>query len=346
MYNIDMNKKKVINTIDLFAGCGGLSYGFEKAGFNIVLALDHDKDSIDTYNHNHINKVGLVKDIVDADFKELKNRQDTFIIGGPPCQGFSIAGKRAIDDPRNKLLKEYIRALKTINPIGFLIENVPNLASIGGGQVFKELIENLNSLGYKTNYKILDSSEYGVPQKRRRLVILGHKEKALDFPISQKKQVTVVDAISDLPESSVEDGSILDISPQSDYQRSVRNKDSVIYNHIVSNHTDQTKKIISLVPDGGNYKDLPLKFRGTRNVNIAWTRLKSDKPSFTIDTGHRHQFHYKYNRIPTVRESARIQSFPDRFIFKGSKTSQYRQVGNAVPPIMAYLVAQEIYKQL
>ena len=119
-----------------------------------------------------------------------------------------------------------------------------------------------------------------------------------------------------------------------------------IHNHELTNHSEKTVDIISLVPDGGNYKDLPTEFQKTRKVNIAWTRLNSKKPSFTIDTGHRHHFHYEFNRVPTVRESARIQSFPDNFIFKGSKTSQYKQVGNAVPPILAKHLAVQLKRYL
>ena len=119
-----------------------------------------------------------------------------------------------------------------------------------------------------------------------------------------------------------------------------------VYNHEVTQHNEQTVRIISMVPDGGNYKDLPKEFQETRKVHIAWTRLNSKRPSITIDTGHRHHFHYKWNRVPTVRESARIQSFPDDFIFLCSKTSQYKQVGNAVPPLMAKAIAEKLKKQL
>jgi DNA (cytosine-5)-methyltransferase 1 len=126
----------------------------------------------------------------------------------------------------------------------------------------------------------------------------------------------------------------------------IRGKSKNVHNHIITKHDQKTISIISLVPDGGNYKSLPEELRQTRKVNIAWTRYASTKPSLTIDTGHRHHFHYKYNRIPTVRESARLQSFPDDFIFIGSKTSQYKQVGNAVPPIMAKAIASALKNAL
>lgn len=154
--------------------------------------------------------------------------------------------------------------------------------------------------------------------------------------------VSTKEAISDLPELSVENGALYGVPPESEYQKRMRGKSSGIHNHVITNHKEKTIKIISLVPDGGNYKDLPIEYQSTRKVNIAWTRLNSTKPSFTIDTGHRHHFHYKYNRVPTVRESARIQSFPDDFIFLGSKTSQYKQVGNAVPPLLAKVIARSL----
>ena len=131
-------------------------------------------------------------------------------------------------------------------------------------------------------------------------------------------------------------------APQNSYQSLMRKSSRKVYNHIAANHSNRIKEIISLVPDGGNYKDLPEEFRETRKFNVAWTRFPSNKPSPTIDTGHRHHFHYKYNRVPTVRESARLQSFPDSFIFTGSKTQQFKQVGNAVPPLMAKAIAEKL----
>jgi DNA (cytosine-5)-methyltransferase 1 len=154
-----------------------------------------------------------------------------------------------------------------------------------------------------------------------------------EFPdAATENPVTCLEALSDLPEYSVENGTHYVSDASGKYQKLMRKGSKGIFNHEITNHKERTKPIISLVPDGGNYKSLPPEFRDTRKVNIAWTRLNSQKPSLTIDTGHRHHFHYEFNRIPTVRESARIQSFPDTFIFLGNKTSQYRQVGNDVHP--------------
>jgi DNA (cytosine-5)-methyltransferase 1 len=126
----------------------------------------------------------------------------------------------------------------------------------------------------------------------------------------------------------------------------MRERSDAVHNHIAASHSEKVQHIISLVPDGGNYKDLPQEFRESRNFHVAWTRFNSRKPAPTIDTGHRHHFHYKYNRVPTVRECARLQSFPDDFIFLGNKTQQFRQVGNAVPPIMAQRIAEQMLQLL
>lgn len=149
-----------------------------------------------------------------------------------------------------------------------------------------------------------------------------------------------------MTEDSLADGTPYPTEPICDFQRYARKNSCGVYNHEITIHNEKTKEIIAMVPDGGNYKDLPKDLQQTRKVHIAWTRLCSTKPSITIDTGHRHHFHYKWDRIPTVRESARIQSFPDDFIFQCSKTSQYKQVGNAVPPLMAKAIAQQLSNTL
>ena len=134
--------------------------------------------------------------------------------------------------------------------------------------------------------------------------------------------------------------------PQNEYQTLMRTNSDAVYNHIAANHSEEVKKIISLVPDGGNYKDLPDEYINSRNFHVAWTRFASKKPAPTIDTGHRHHFHYKFNRVPTVRECARLQSFPDDFIFLGNKRQQFRQVGNAVPPLFAECLAKSLKEQI
>lgn len=342
------NKKPLV--LDLFSGCGGLSYGFEKAGFKIIAGVDNWKDSLITFEKNHHNAKTILLDLgkfkPEEIAKEVGDKIDV-IIGGPPCQGFSISGKRNPNDPRNSLYRGFVKTVAYFKPKAFVLENVPNLVSMSGGKIKDQIIKDFSDLNYDVKYKILLASNYGVPQNRRRVVFVGVLEKNnFEYPqeVSIKNKQTCLDALCDLPENSVEDGTVNKIKPKSDYQKLMRTKIDKIYNHEISQHSDKTVSIISLVPDGGNYKNLPEHLKGTRKVHIAWTRYNSKKPSPTIDTGHRHHFHYNYNRIPTVRESARLQSFPDNFIFQGSKTSQYKQVGNAVPPLLAESLGKQLIK--
>ena len=337
-----MNKK--IRVLDLFSGCGGLSLGFQQSGFDIFMGIDNCHDALTTFKQNHKNSKVLKADLSTLCPSDLKIGSVDVIIGGPPCQGFSIAGKRILEDKRNDLYKSFVRFVDAFEPAAFVMENVPNILSIGKGAVKKKIISDFESLGYTVTCKTLMASDFGVPQNRKRAFFVGLKlREEFTFPeVKTKPKVTAEDAISDLPDFSIEDNSQYPFPCTTDYQKHIRGNMEKLFNHQLTNHTEKTVNIISLVPDGGNYKDLPDHLKATRKVNIAWTRLNSKKPSFTIDTGHRHHFHYKFNRVPTVRESARIQSFPDNFIFFGSKTSQYKQVGNAVPPLLAKKIAEKL----
>lgn len=343
-----------VKVLDLFSGCGGLSLGFLSAGYDVVLGIDNWKDAIETFEFNHPYSKGLIADLFTETAESISVntgiKSVDVIIGGPPCQGFSIAGKRIIDDERNHLYKSFVHFVEFYQPQAFLMENVPNIVSMGKGVVKDSILEDFQKIGYNVVYKVLLSSDFGVPQNRKRAFFIGLKHnKEFVFPnpaTLNGSQVTTAEAISDLPDLELKNGSPYPLDALSNYQKVIRKKSKGIFNHELTNHNPQTVEIISMVPDGGNYKDLPQNLQGTRKVNIAWTRLNSKRPSFTIDTGHRHHFHYQYNRVPTVRESARIQSFPDEFIFKGSKTSQYKQVGNAVPPLLAEVLANELKKYL
>ena len=350
---LDMNTK--YNVLDLFCGAGGLSYGFEQAGFRVVMGIDNDKKALETFAVNHFDSATICGDVTQISYKKdikplIKDPIDV-IVGGPPCQGFSLSGPRNFNDPRNKLYLSYIRLVKEIRPKAFVIENVPGLVSLFQGQVKDKIIASFNALGYDVQYKILCASDYGVPQSRRRVFFVGFKsnKKSFSFPATQRKVVTSSMALSDLPSLTDELGNETQeytFPPENAYQELMRKFSEHIYNHVASKHSKKVKHIISLVPDGGNYKQLPAKYRGTRNFHVAWTRFNSNKPAPTIDTGHRHHFHYKYNRTPTVRECARLQSFPDTFRFYGNKTQQFRQVGNAVPPLLAFAVAKQVLATL
>lgn len=334
---VEVNCMSSYSAIDLFCGCGGLSYGFEKAGVNVLLGIDNDKMALNVFEHNHKCAVSIYGDITQLKYADVKNRignsRIDIIIGGPPCQGMSLSGPRKFDDPRNKLYLSYIRFVEEIRPRAFVIENVPGLVSLFEGQIKDSIIERLTALGYKVRYRILCAADYGVPQSRRRVVFVGLKDKEFDFDsILKKNMVTCEMALSDLPpliDTLGVDPADYATQPLNPYQLLMRANSDKVRNHIAASHSEKVKRIISLVPDGGNYKDLPEEFINSRNFHVAWTRFRSDKPAPTIDTGHRHHFHYKYNRVPTVRECARLQSFPDDFIFEGNKTQQFRQVGNA-----------------
>ena len=338
--------------MDLFCGCGGLSLGFEIAGYDVKLAIDNWEDALVTYHKNHKGTKTLNSDLLNLNPKIVEQECDIhdidIIIGGPPCQGFSVAGKRIIDDDRNKLYKSFVRFVEYFKPKAFVMENVPNILSIGDGAVKEAILKDFTELGYKVSYKVLTASDYGTPQNRRRAIFVGfHNGNVFEFPEkSVEKPVTTYEALSDLPENSVEDGKKYPCLPMSEYQKKMRLGTDKLYNHQITVHTPETQRVIAMVPDGGNYKNLPKDMWSLRKVHIAWTRMNSQKPCFTIDTGHRHHFHYRYNRIPTVRESARIQSFPDSFVFHGSKTSQYKQVGNAVPPLMSFAIAIQLKQQI
>lgn len=343
-----------LNVLDLFCGAGGLSYGFESAGFNILVGIDNDAKALETFELNHEGAKSICGDITKITYNEhikplLGGKQVDVIIGGPPCQGMSLSGPRKFDDPRNKLYLSYIRLVKEIQPRAFVIENVPGLVGLFGGQIKDNILEKFTEMGYHIEYKILCSADYGVPQSRRRVIFVGTKVGKFEYPATNPNVVTCSMALSDLPTLENELGeevSTYSLPPQNNYQQLMRRRSSVVFNHVAANHSDKVKKIIALVPDGGNYKSLPKEYRGSRNFHVAWTRFASDKPAPTIDTGHRHHFHYKYNRVPTVRECARLQSFPDDFKFLGNKTQQFRQVGNAVPPLMAQAIAEQVKKML
>ncbi len=346
--------KDKLNAIDLFCGCGGLSYGFEKAGYHILLGIDNDARALETFELNHHGSKSICGDITEVTYEDdikplIGGEVIDVIIGGPPCQGMSLSGPRKFDDPRNKLYLTYIRLVEEIKPEAFVIENVPGLVGLFGGQIKDNILQRFKDMGYDIQYKILCAADYGVPQNRRRVVFVGIKNGHFIYPETTGEKISCSMALSDLPalenELGNEDMPYL-TEPQNDYQKLMRKKSSRVKNHIAAAHSDKVKKIISLVPDGGNYKDLPEEYVHSRNFHVAWTRFASDKPAPTIDTGHRHHFHYQYNRVPTVRECARLQSFPDDFVFLGNKTQQFRQVGNAVPPLMAQCIAEQLKKLL
>ena len=339
-------KKKVLKCLDLFCGAGGLSCGLHLAGIQTVAGIDFDAAAIETFNRNKLGK-GLVADlekITSDEVRALCGGSVDIIAGGPPCQGFSLSGFRDESDKRNRLYKSFVRIVRDLKPRAFLLENVPGLVSLFNGRAKDAIEAEFAALGFKVIHKILRASDYGVPQHRRRVVFIGLREGDFKYPNqeffehpakNQKRMVSCKEALSDLPPLSGptelgEEVQSYVCSPKCEYQRIMRQHSKAVHNHVAAMHSEKVRSIIAMVAPGKNYKSLPEEFRKSRNFHVAWTRFPENEPSPTIDTGHRHHFHYKECRVPTVRECARLQSFPDAFIFTGNKTKQFRQVGRGL----------------
>jgi len=347
-----MQPSNGLKLVDLFCGCGGLSLGFQRQGFEIIGGVDFDAASIDTYTKNIGN--GILADLSQNNWLENfeKNKIDV-LVGGPPCQGFSLTGTRQFDDERNKLYNAMFMGAQHLRPKVVVIENVRGMATLYGGKAKAEVIRLFEELGYNVHVKILDAANYFVPQHRLRLFFVAVKKEYNfcwpDVVTTNDNFITCGQAISDLPSMHNDyTSTIIDYMgpPESEYQDMMRIGSTKIHNHQATRHKDFVIETIKQVPEGGNHKDLPPGVGESRKFNEAWTRYHSQKPSRTIDTGHRNHFHYKYDRVPTIRENARLQSFPDEFIFHGSKTQQNRQVGNAVPVLLAQSIARNIQEAI
>jgi DNA (cytosine-5)-methyltransferase 1 len=354
-----MKKNRKLTVIDLFSGCGGFSYGFQQAGFHVLLGVDNTEIALKTFEKNHHNSKALLLDLhresaIDTIVRETKRKKIDVIIAGPPCQGFSLTGTRNENDERNSLFYSVFMLAERLNPKAIIIENVPGLLNMYGGKASKEIIRLCEKMGYNCNPKLLFAPDYGVPQIRKRVFFVALRKEfgIFDFPdpiLNEDQYVSCEDAIGDLPDLVTNlggDNVQYDKKPFSNYQKMMRSGSEILKNHIGTHHTEHVINVISQVPEGGNHKDLPFGIGDSRKFNEAWTRYHSKKPSKTIDTGHRNHFHYKWNRVPSVRENARLQSFPDAFEFLGNKTEQYRQVGNAVPPLLGKILGEQLLKYL
>lgn len=354
-----MNKPKVI---DLFSGVGGLSLGFEMAGFEIVIANEYDKSIASSYQYNHKKTRMIAEDIttlpIVETFKEYRGKIDV-VIGGPPCQGFSQKGQRkTINDERNFLFKYYVKVVELVQPKYFVMENVPNLLTAEKGFFKKEIEEMFGKLGYLLNAEILDASDYGVPQSRRRAVIIGKKTNSdkdkVKIPRKNSKSVTIWEAISDLAYLDSGEGQEVQeykYEPQSDYQVLMRKNSNVLKNHVATKHSKLALERLSLIPPETGKEVLPKEHLTKSIYSGTWSRMVKNEVSVTIttrfDTPSSGKFTHPYlDRAITVREAARIQSFPDDFEFIGTKGSQMKQVGNAVPPLLAKAIATEILNDM
>ena len=353
---------KKLKVIDLFCGCGGLSKGFELSEYEVIGGIDFNASAIRTFNRNFPNANGLCFDLLNMDsdtilekFSDLKDVD--VIIGGPPCQGFSSANRYKIegDDPRNKLFFEFVKFVDIAKPKAIVIENVRGIVTNNNGYAKDRIYEIFESRGYSVNHKILNAADFGVPQKRLRnffVMIKGDQKFDFDKLVQLKSTPTVKEAIGELYsfDNATTEPFVLENTPQTEYQKYLRNKNNVVYNHEVRYPAEKVQERISYVPQGGNWVNVPANLwpssRNNRHSS-AYKRLHENEPSCTIDTGNNHSnyFHPLYNRIPTVREAARLQSFPDSFVFEGNRSEQYRQVGNAVPPLLSKAIA-DILKEV
>lgn len=349
--------KNKLKVLDLFAGVGGMSYGFEQAGLNIVGAVEFDESIAQSMKKNHKNTEVFIEDIKSLKTKDVKEKigEIDIIVGGPPCQGFSLKGKRlGLNDDRNFLFREYIKYVKYFNPKYVVIENVLGIISSNNGYFVKEIIDEFKKIGYKINYGILNASDFGVPQNRKRAIFMGtNMNNEILLPVKEtkdEKKITVWDAISDLAYLSSGEGvfeSEYKNKPNGKYQVAMHKGSKKLFNHIVTNHSvvslDRLKRI---PPEKG--KEF-LKEKITSTFGQTWGRLEKKKQSPTIVTrfdtpSNGKNSHPFLHRTITPREAARIQSFPDNFIFHGNKTSVKKQIGNAVPPLLGKAIAKYILK--
>ncbi len=358
--------RKQFTCLDLFSGAGGLSRGFYDAGYEVVLGVDFDEAALKTFQENHGQAQAMQLDLfhhenidkIESFLLEQQIELDV-LVGGPPCQGFSIAGPRDMNDKRNSLYLAMVKLADRVRPQAVVLENVPGMLLTNHGIGAERVKADFKEIGYHMVPRLLYAPDYGIPQIRRRVFFVGLKDSGEEFAFPDgdtlpEHYVTCAEAIGDLPSLQTKQGEIIyggevqeyASAAMTDYQKKMRVRSDKVYNHIGSIPIEKTKKMIALVPEGKNYKALPEQYRGMYKYHEALTRYHSKRPSLTINTGHRSHFHYKYNRIPTVRESARLQSFPDDFIFYGNKSQQYKQVGNAVPPMLGQAVAAKLKEYL
>lgn len=363
---------RTLRTVDLFCGAGGLSLGFQQQGFSILVGTDYHPDPCDTFE-GAIGTPAVARDITEISPARLMDEggfdpEDVdVVIGGPPCKGFSLAGERDPDDPRNYLFRQYIEMVRAFNPSAIVMENVTGILSMKDGRYKDQILKKLRRLGYNTNFEILNAANYGVPQRRNRVIFIGHKpEITIDYPApihsktdgtqtlaelgGHKSYIRVKDAISDLdflgPGESSEK---YENPPESEYQEKMRKNSDTLHNHTAPNHSERIQKRFELMKQGKGMESVPEEYQTKKQRMI---KLDPNDMVDTITTLPEDFVHYSQDRIPTVRELARLQSFPDDFKFEGPRTTggqrrtesvpQYSQVGNAVPPRLAAAIAKEV----
>jgi DNA (cytosine-5)-methyltransferase 1 len=340
--------------VDLFSGAGGLTWGLEAAGWRCVLAVDSWSDAVATYRQNLPDHP-----VLEADIKALHRRDlarhlggsPEWVVGGPPCQGWSTIGKRRWDDDRNDLFTEFTRVVRELQPRNFLIENVLGLRDMGAEADVQDLFSWAQGLRYHVSFAILRAADFGIPQLRRRVIFVGSRDGLAWQPMpcySETRLRSVWDAIGDLPEVGPgESATGYDKGPFTAYQRKVRVGSNELQGHVVSAHPPHLVKAISFIPDGGNRLSIPDEFQPQSGFHNSYSRLASWAPAVAVTSNlgkpsATRCIHPFQHRGLTAREGARLQSFPDRFHFAGGLVSQRLQIANAVPPLLAEAIGRSL----
>lgn len=346
--------------VDLFSGAGGLTLGLEDAGWECKLALDKWPEAIATYKRNIRGHPAESVDIHDVDHRYLAKRlsgEIDWVVGGPPCQGWSTVGKRQWDDDRNELVSEYFRMIRILQPRHFLIENVLGLKDAGGAGAIQEMATHLRDVGlrYRVSFHVLRAADYGVPQLRRRVVFVGSLDGLeWDAPApthDEAEWTTVQDALGDLPEVGPgQTATEYTRSPSTAYQRIMRGHSRELQGHTVSAHPPHLIEAISHIPDGGNRFAIPDHLQPKSGFHNSYSRLNSKLPAVAVTSNlgkpsATRCIHPFQDRGLTAREGARLQSFPDRFHFTGGIVSQRLQIANAVPPLLATALGRSLVDQ-
>ncbi len=344
----------MIKYIDLFAGAGGWEAGLSDLGWDCKGLYEWNEAACKTLDFNFSGKVNCV-DLYD--YKNIKFPKVDVVIGSPPCQGFSNEGKKIKNDTRNSLVWSFVEIIRKVDPDVWVFENVPGFKRLYNGEYFKQLEIKLNKLDYYWSWFILDSSDYGVPQYRKRFVAIGSKRKKPPIPtienfdtpnlFGQKPKVSFWDAISDLPK--VSHGERIGKfrytrKVRNEYQELMRKDSETVYNHTTQNHSERVLEKIRSVPVGGNMKNIVGNFsENKQHYEGGYRRAKKDVPSYTAYwTRGMTSIHPELDRFLSPRECARIQSFSDKVIFQGSTIQNYTQICNAVPPLLSKAVCKSI----
>jgi len=352
-----MNSEKSLIGIDIFSGAGGLSLGAEMAGVDVRYGIEINPYAAASFKFNHRNAEVLTGDITTIKTSELNLSKNVFVImGGPPCQGFSMSNtmSRNMDNEKNFLYLEFVRFVRELKPKWFVLENVWGLTKMNDGQTLEMIEESFCAQGYNVKAQILWANDYGVPQKRYRCFIVGNCEDInFDFPKPQDSHVTVGDALADLPplvngQMLAEAEYTISFAEASDYAKLMRKNSQSAKQNFVSLNNELVIQRYNYIPQGGNWRNIPDELMTnyadkSRCHSGIYKRLREDAPSVVISNYRKSMLiHPTQNRGLSVREAARLQSFPDDFIFQGPHMSIQQQIGNAVPPLLAKAVFDQI----